>query len=201
MMMKKLRALRCLLPLVMLCCALLAAGCGSQATKGAVDGSDASVVAESGAKAAAPSSGEKKTATAAKEITVKVYYPKEDGTKLVAVSRKVKIDQEDQYTAAMRSLMSGTQEKGQTAIIPKQAKLQSVKVENGTASVSFSKELSKNFVGGSTGEEMLVGSIVNTLTEFPEVKRVKILIDGKSVESLSGHMDLTQPLTRMKNLL
>ena len=27
------------------------------------------------------------------EITVKVYYPNEDGTKLVAVSRKVKIDQ------------------------------------------------------------------------------------------------------------
>lgn len=47
---------------------------------------------------------------------------------------------------------------------------------------------------------MLVGSIVDTLTEFPEVKRVQILIDGKAIESLSGHMDLTQPLARMKQL-
>ena len=101
----------------------------------------------------------------------------------------------------MRSLLAGTQEKGQTVIIPKQAKLQSVKVADGTAKVSFSRELAKNFVGGSTGEEMLVGSIVDTLTEFPEVKRVQILIDGKAIESLSGHMDLTQPLARMKQLL
>lgn len=201
MTMNQLRKLRFLLPLFVLCFALLAAGCSSQATKGAVDSSDASVAAESGAKAGEPASGEKKTGTAAKEITIKVYYPNDDGTKLIAVSRKVTTGQDDPYTAAMRSLLSGTKEKGQTTIIPKQAKLQSVKVENGTASVSFSKELAKNFVGGSTGEEMLVGSIVDTLTEFPEVKRVRILIDGKSIESLSGHMDLTQPLTRMKNLL
>lgn len=48
---------------------------------------------------------------------------------------------------------------------------------------------------------MLVGSIVDTLTEFPEVKQVQILIEGKKVETLGGHMDLTQPLTRMNDLL
>ena len=202
MMMKILRGARgALLPLVLCCGLLLVAGCGAQTvTKGAQDGSDASVVTESGAKAGQPVSGEKKE-TAAKELTVKVYYPNDDGTKLVAVSRKIKTDKEDKYTAVMRSLLAGTQEKGQTVIIPKQAKLQSVKVADGTAKVSFSRELAKNFVGGSTGEEMLVGSIVDTLTEFPEVKRVQILIDGKAIESLSGHMDLTQPLARMKQLL
>ena len=48
---------------------------------------------------------------------------------------------------------------------------------------------------------MLVGSIVNTLTEFPEVKKVQILIDGTHVETLSGHMDLSEPLVRMTELL
>ena len=48
---------------------------------------------------------------------------------------------------------------------------------------------------------MLVGSVVDTLTEFPEVKKVQILIDGKKVESLSGHMDLSQPMGRMADLL
>ena len=75
-------------------------------------------------------------------------------------------------------------------------------VENGkVAKVNFSRELQKNFVGGSTGEEMLVGSVVNTLTEFPEIQKVQILVDGQEVETLSGHMDLSQPLPRMTELL
>ena len=48
---------------------------------------------------------------------------------------------------------------------------------------------------------MLIGSIVNTLTDFPEVKKVQILIDGASVETLSGHLDLSEPLPRMTELL
>lgn len=179
----------------------LLAGCGSGATgKGTPDGSSsASVQSESAPQAASSSSSsaEKK----AQKLTIKVYYPDEQGMKLIADKRTVTLDQQEKYTAAMESLLEGTTEKGQTNIIPKQAKLRSVKVENGTATVDFTGDLRKNFGGGSTGETMLVGSIVDTLTEFPEVKKVQILIDGKKVESLGGHMDLSQPLTRMADLL
>ena len=120
---------------------------------------------------------------------------------LVAVTRTVNTEKDDKYTAAMKSLLTGTKEKGQTTVIPKKAKLHSVKVQNGTATVDFSKELQQNFSGGSTGEEMLVGSIVDTLTEFPEVQNVQILIDGAKVETLSGHMDLSEPLARMSELV
>lgn len=143
-----------------------------------------------------------KAAQDAKTLTVNVYYPNEQGTKLLASQRKITPSgDKDKYTAILESLLSGPTEKGQTSIVPKKTKLQSVTLKNGTAVVSFSSELQKNFVGGSTGEEMLVGSIVNTLTEFPEVKQVRILIDGRSIESLSGHMDLSMPLPRMKELL
>ena len=136
------------------------------------------------------------------EFSINVYYPNADGTKLIAVKRKVKSTAaEDKYTAAVKSLMQGTKEKSQTSIIPKQAKLRSVKVEGGVARVDFSQDLVKHFVGGSTGEEMLVGSIVNTLTEFPEVKQVQILIEGNPVETIAGHMDLSTPVARMKDLL
>ena len=136
------------------------------------------------------------------EFTLNVYYPNEDGTKLLPVKRKVRpLAAEDKYTAAVKSLMEGTKEKGKIVIIPKQAKLRSVKLVNGVAKVDFSQDLVKHFVGGSTGEEMLVGSVVNTLTEFPEVKQVQILIEGSPVETLAGHMDLSTPLSRMKDLL
>ena len=136
------------------------------------------------------------------EISTQVYYPNADGTKLIAVKRKFKVNAAgDKYAEAVKSLMQGTKDKNQSVIIPRQAKLRSVKLEGGVAKVDFSKDLVKHFVGGSTGEEMLVGSIVNTLTEFPEVKQVQILIEGSPVETIAGHMDLSTPLERMKDLL
>ena len=140
-------------------------------------------------------------AEAPKELRVNVYYPRNDGMGLVAVSRTVSTEKDDKYTAAMKSLLTGTKEKDQTNVIPKKAKLRSVVVQDGVATADFSKELQQNFSGGSTGEEMLIGSIVNTLTEFPEVQKVRILINGAPVETLSGHMDLSEPLERMTELL
>ena len=144
---------------------------------------------------------EKPAALTPKEMQVNVYYPRNDGTGLIAVTRTVNIEKDDKYTAALKSLLTGTKEKGQTNVIPKKAQLRSVMVKDGVATVDFSKELEQNFSGGSTGEEMLIGSIVNTLTDFPEVQKVQILIEGASVETLSGHMDLSEPLTRMTELL
>ena len=144
---------------------------------------------------------EKSVAAEPKELMVNVYYPRSDGTGLVAVRRTVSTEKDDKYTAAMKSLLTGTKEKGQTNVFPKKAKLRSVVVKDGIATVDFSKELQTNFSGGSTGEEMLVGSIVNTLTEFPEVKSVQILLEGKKVDSLAGHLDTSKPLKRMTELL
>ena len=170
----------------------LAAGCGDEQKPAQAD---------SPAQTAQTKDTEKPAQEKPKEMQVNVYYPRNDGTGLIAVSRKVNTEKDDKYTAAMKSLLMGTKEKGQTNVIPKKAKLRSVTVKDGVATVDFSKELEQNFSGGSTGEEMLIGSIVNTLTDFPEVEKVQILIEGASVETLSGHMDLSEPLTRMTELL
>ena len=170
----------------------IAAGCTNE-QKGAQTGSPAQT--EQTQDKTAPPAAEPK------EIQINVYYPRSDGTGLIAVRRTVKTDKDDKYTAVLKSLLMGTKEQGQTNVIPKKAKRRSVTVKDGVATVDFSKELQMNFSGGSTGEEMLIGSIVNTLTDFPEVQKVTILIDGAAVETLSGHMDLSEPLTRMTELL
>ena len=170
----------------------VAAGCSDE-QKGAQTGSTA--------QTEQTKDMEKPAAAVPKEMQVSVYYPRNDGTGLIAVSRTVNIEKDDKYTAALKSLLTGSKEKGQTNVIPKKAKLRSVTLKNGVATADFSKELEQNFSGGSTGEEMLVGSIVNTLTDFPEVQKVQILIEGASVETLSGHMDLSEPITRMTELL
>ena len=195
--------LRVLPALFLISLLVFAAGCGTQAPGGAPSSSSTAASSSSGsADAQAASSSAAKKASDVQTLTVNVYYPNEQGTKLLATPRKIETSSsKDKYTAALESLMKGPTEKGQTAIFPKKAKLLSVTMKNGTAVVNFSKELQTNFVGGSTGEEMLVGSIVNTLTEFSEVKNVHILVEGKNIETLSGHMDLSLPISRMTNVL
>ena len=83
---------------------------------------------------------------------------------------------------------------------PPDTKVLGLTVKDGVASADFSKDI-KKLGGGSYNELMVTGAIVNTLTEFPEIKKVQILVEGKKVVSLNGHMDLTDPLVRDTSLL
>ena len=182
----------------MLLTLLLAVGCGADDKSKGADTSTADKPAATDKKDAGTKNG---AAKQAEKIGIKVYYPDDNGMKLVAETRTVETTQDGKYKVAMESLLSGTKAKGVVTIIPKKAKLKSVAVKDGIATVDFNEDLVKNFAGGSTGEEMLVGSIVNTLTEFPEVKSVQILLEGKKVDSLAGHLDTSKPLKRMTDLL
>ena len=194
------KRLRVILLAVLAMALLVTAGCDPNNEKGTPGGSSAAIRGNSGASAgsAATSSGTEK---AAKKMNIKVYYPDKQGMKLIAVKRTIKADGSDKYTEAIKSLLQGPRDKEQIAVIPKQARLKSVTVKGDVAYVDFSQDLVKKFTGGSTGEEMLVGSVVDTLTEFPEIKKVQILVEGKEIETLAGHMDLSSPIARMAGLL
>lgn len=175
---------------------LCVSGCGN--TRSSLDNHEeatSGIETQTGAKDQAISK------TAGSSVEIKLYYPDADGRKLVAEKRSINTDQEDKYTASMHALLSGTRKKGSVNVIPAGTNLQSIDVSNGLATVSFSKDLGRKTTGGSTSEKMIVGSIVNTLTEFPEVKRVRILINHKSIDTLNGHMDLSEPFSRMSELL
>lgn len=179
-----------------LLCAMVLAGCDEQ--KQGEAGSKTVVSSSSSSSSSFSSSSQ--SGFKDQLVNIKVYYPDENATGLVAVEKSIK-DTDNKYQAAVEALMAGTEKKGLANVFPKKAKLLQVTVSGKVAKVNFSRELQKNFVGGSTGEEMLVGSVVNTLTEFPEIQKVQILVDGQEVETLSGHMDLSQPLPRMTELL
>lgn len=180
--------------LTVLCVAMLA-GCDEQGKAGS--GSSQAVTSESSSSSAASSAASQKAAV----MDISVYYPDVNATGLVAVTKTVKAQEAEKYKAAVEALLAGTDDKKLTAVFPKKAKLRKVSVSGGVAKVDFDKNLISGFVGGSTGEEMLVGSLVNTLTEFPEIKKVQILVEGKEIDSLSGHLDLSRPVERMPELI
>ena len=132
-----------------------------------------------------------------KTLQVKIYYPDDAGMSLIPVSRQILIEKDaDKYFAVCKLLTENPKEKNLTKIFPAHAKINGATFKRDTVFVNFDGSVTEHFVGGSTGEEMLINSFVNSLTEFPEVKQVKFLINGRDVETLSGHMDLSVPIKR-----
>jgi hypothetical protein len=49
---------------------------------------------------------------------------------------------------------------------------------------------------------MSVYAVVNSLTlNFPQIKKVKILIEGKTGETIAGHLSLDQPILSKPDLI
>lgn len=92
-------------------------------------------------------------------------------------------------------------EKGLMPTIPAGTEVKSINIKDGLATVDFSGELKRAHRGGSSGELLTVYSIVNTLTQFASVKRVQILVDGRIVDTLAGHLDISQPLERDSGMI
>ena len=87
-----------------------------------------------------------------------------------------------------------------TNLFPPGTDVRSVKVSGDTATVDFNQNFASRGQGSYT-ERMMVNAVVCTLTEFPEIKKVKFLVEGKEIDTISGHMDLLDPLTRNPDVL
>jgi spore germination protein GerM len=70
----------------------------------------------------------------------------------------------------------------------------------GVATIDFSPKI-LNYPLGSHAEYLTVLSIVNTLTELPDITSVQILIDGKVVPTLFGSTNISHPIKRFFSLM
>ena len=132
---------------------------------------------------------------------VTIYFPDANGEKLIPTQRQINLNREDKYQAVVQALIDGPiSDKEGIYIMPKDTKVLSVTVKNNIATVDFNKAFKTNFTGGSTGELMLIGSIVDSLTEFKDIKAVRFTVEGKVLEALDGHLDLMEPQQRMEDL-
>ncbi len=74
--------------------------------------------------------------------------------------------------------------------------------ERGDAFVDLSREVSTAHPGGSLTELLTVQAIVNAvIANLPAVQRVQIMVDGKEIDTIAGHVDIRRPLTRDTSLI
>lgn len=108
---------------------------------------------------------------------------------------------DDLKIAALQQLIAGPDPDGPLSpTAPPETQILSLTIENGVATVDFSDDI-REHAAGSAGETMVVASIVNTLTEFPDVQKVQILVEGEEGASLGGHFSLDEPLERMGGMI
>jgi spore germination protein GerM len=115
------------------------------------------------------------------------------GPSLVPV--KIKIEKDNILYSAIDLLINPPPYlKGVSSPLPKGTRLISAEVKGDTAYLNFSRELKENFSGGSTNEMLVVYGIVNTACSINGIKRVQILVEGKIIESIGGHLEIMEPL-------
>ena len=122
---------------------------------------------------------------------VDLYLSDPDVLMLKATARSItKGPLEKELGEAVRALIEDP-----SSTIPAGTRLLGIKVAGEGAFIDFSSEIIKNHTGGSSGETQTIYSIVDTVTlNFPKVKKVQLLIDGRTEKTLAGHIDISMPL-------
>jgi spore germination protein GerM len=93
----------------------------------------------------------------------------------------------------LNTLLAGPVSSDLRTLPPDAALLAFYLLPDGTGIADFSEALATSTPSGIESEQLAVDSIARTLeANVPQVKRIKILIHGQEVDTLAGHLDLTQ---------
>ena len=143
--------------------------------------------------------GDDTDVSAERRIRITLYLVGRSGKTLALEDREIALADsvQEQAKQVVRELLSGSRQ-GLSSPLPRGVKLRELFITpQGLAFVDFSQELISNHVGGTAAEELTVYSLSNTLiANFPAVKSVQFLVEGREVATLAGHLDLTIPYGR-----
>lgn len=178
---------RCLLLLI--ASVLLIAGCaGDKPPAGSETGQPPGIV------------GGGQSENKAGTVTVTLYFATRDAQALVAEKREVPKSDHPALTA-VEELINGPKNPELVKVVPGTTKVKDITVKDHVAYVDFSAAFVKDHWGGSAGEILTVSAITNTLTEFPDIKQVQFMAEGKNLETLKGHLDLSEPMARNEAII
>ena len=107
---------------------------------------------------------------------------------LQPVSKQIETREKLPLREALEMLFAGPnpEEKAQglSSNTPLTTKLLNVEIKNNIAYLDFSEEIESG--GGTSSMEGRLREIVYTATQFPEIEKVRFLIDGKEIRVFSG---------------
>lgn len=136
-------------------------------------------------------------------VTVSLFFAAQSGNGLMKEGRD--IGPCDELSSCLeeilQELINGPQ--GELApVLPVTGMFNSVQLDGNTARVDFAQELIDGLPGGSSSELYAVYAIVNSICfNYPQVQQVVFTLNGKPMDTLKGHLDVSRPLTPDFSLL
>jgi hypothetical protein len=135
---------------------------------------------------------------------VHIYFADRNGRYLQAEERIFSgAEREiDRGRAIVEALIKGPRP-GLMRTIPAGTQLRAFYLAPGNrAYVDLSERITERYPGGCKSEILTLYSIVNSLIlNLPEVSTVKILVGGRDVSTLAGHIDIRYPFTADMSLI
>lgn len=127
--------------------------------------------------------------------------PVDSGPRLVAEKRIIALSKGEELEVAAKLIVEkpSVDTKKARNSFPKGTRVLTFKLREGIAEINLSKEFAARKASDYTNLMMVYGA-VNTMTEFPEVKKVRFLVEGKPLEVL-GPLDMEEPIGRNKDFL
>ncbi len=136
-----------------------------------------------------------------RKIKARLFFLTDEGTRLTGVEQDVAYAEGaiEQAKAIIEAQIAPAADPF-VSPVPPGTKLRALFVTpKGEAYVDLSSEIALSQPGGSLNEMLTVYSIVNALTvNLPAISTVQVLVDGREMDTLAGHVDLRRPL--IKNL-
>jgi len=130
------------------------------------------------------------------KVKAKMYWASdEDESALAPISLDLALSPDPVLRAkqVLNTLMAGPVNSDLRTLPPDSALLAFYLLPDGTGVADFSEALATSTPSGIQSEQLAVDSIARTLeANVPQVKRLKILIHGQELDTLAGHLDLTQ---------
>ncbi|WP_164545666.1 GerMN domain-containing protein [Paenibacillus albus] len=128
-----------------------------------------------------------------KKEQISLYYTDDEMLDLHEQKAEIEYSDGKQKLEAAFAAMKKDDDKGEPSLW-KHAELRSVKQE-GTA-ITLDLHLPDDARLGAPGEMLALEAIEKTYFQFQDVTSIDLLVDGESVDSLMGHMDLDHPITK-----
>ncbi len=125
---------------------------------------------------------------------VSLFFLKQTPTDFFLSPEKRRISRRGSfYENILTELIKGPSNETLLSTLPSNAKIIKIELRGDIAYVDLGDVIGHLNVG-ARGEAITIFSIINTLAQFPEIHRVQLLLDGKCIESLAGHMSIHEPL-------
>ncbi len=136
------------------------------------------------------------------EIMLSLYFANEEETALVEERRKVTLSLTDKLQETVVSeLIRGPEEEGHQKLIPEGTQIQSIWIKDEVCYVDLNGIFINRFFKSPQVGELVVYSIVNSISGLLGIQYVQILIDGERVDEYAPGVPINAVLTANPDLV